>query len=166
MELKELKGYLGYGVKCLYFDDERGISQICNIETLTKEEAILASIEYEHVVNIKDVRLVLRPMSDLTKPYLEGGKVPIVELAKIAYPKGKKFIEMSNSGICTVDTLGNYVFDYITTDCSFACTYIPENRSCIIPNQLQLFEKLYEWHFDVHGLIERKEAIDINTTKH
>lgn len=29
-------------------------------------------------------------------------------------------------------------------------------------NQLELFEKLYEWHFDIHGGIG-KWAIDINT---
>lgn len=32
-----------------------------------------------------------------------------------------------------------------------------------VGHQKQLFEKLYEWHFDIDGLIEKGLAIDINT---
>jgi hypothetical protein len=31
-----------------------------------------------------------------------------------------------------------------------------------IKNQLSLFNKLFEWHFDVFGLIEKDLAININ----
>ena len=67
-------------------------------------------------ISWEDVKPILRPLSDLTKPVLPDGKIPLVELAKIQ-------------------------------------------------NQLQLFQKLYEWHFDIFGLIEKGEAIDINTLK-
>ena len=33
-----------------------------------------------------------------------------------------------------------------------------------VNNQRLLFEKMFEWHFDVFGLIEKGLAIDINTT--
>jgi hypothetical protein len=116
---------------------------------------------------IDEVDIYLRPLSDLTKEIEHNGEkfVPIVELAKIAYPKVKpETIHLSKSkSHCFIDSYDKYSFGYCIPEASFICTYIPENRNCFVNNQLQLFQKLYEWHFDIHGLIERGDAIDINT---
>lgn len=38
-----------------------------------------------------------------------------------------------------------------------------QRRPLGIPYQLDLFQKLIEWHFDIGGLIDKNEAIDVNT---
>ena len=44
--------------------------------------------------------------------------------------------------------------------------YIGENIGLNLATwSYRTIEKLYEWHFDIHGLIEKGLAIDINTLK-
>lgn len=98
---------------------------------------------------------IIRPLSDLTKPIVQAdyndGKpfVPIVELAKIAYPKAIKQIRLLDDGVCVIDTSCNYVFVYVDEDDSFNCTYLPEDRNCYVKNQFQLFQQMIRWHFDL-----------------
>lgn len=95
---------------------------------------------------------IIRPLDSLTKEcvqadYKNGNPfIPIVELAKIAFPKAAQDINIKD-GVCLVDTGGSYVFRYVISDKSFMCVYLPENRECFIPNQLQLFQQLLKWHF-------------------
>jgi hypothetical protein len=112
---------------------------------------------------IDEVDIYLRPLSDLTKEIEHNGEkfVPIVELAKIAFPKGKHELIKNY-----VNLGAGYTFHYNKDfDCLKGFNGHRWDYQCFIPNQLQLFKKLYSWHFDIHGLIERGDAIGINTLK-
>lgn len=174
LELKHIAPYLPHDVKVYHFDGNREEEQICNIEQITKEEIVIANHEHEYCFEIKDTQLILRPLSDLTKPCLEGGLIPIVELAKIAFKKSN-YIALMDGNNCLVGfntESHSYLFSYSKSHGSFSVMNLfysgskwrPE-RDTFCSNQLQLFEKLFEWHFDVYGLIPQNIAIDINTLK-
>lgn len=106
---------------------------------------------------------ILHPLSDLTKEIEHKGEkfVPIVELAKLAFPKQKLF-ELYN-GYVKLDF--NYSFHYIEREFSFSCKHGFNGNTwdydCFIPNQLPLFQKLAELHFN---LMDKSEPfVDVNT---
>lgn len=82
---------------------------------------------------------ILRPLTDLTKPieHKEEKFVPI-----------EKLQEMNDGG-----------YIYIQDDdigIGYDCVYY-------ISDALNFLSLLIEWHFDIAGLIEKGEAIDVNT---
>jgi hypothetical protein len=171
LELKHLVGYLPYGL--------RGITAflpntIFIIDGIVKDR-IKGFTESGNNVplgcGLVEFKPILRPLSDLTKEIEVNGEkfVPIGVLLNIALKNVKKEKELEpwydSNSVCfsavvkTKKGCLNISFDH--TDNSFVM--INEGRTICVPNQLELFEKLYEWHFDIHGLIENGLAIDINT---
>lgn len=130
--------------------------------------------ERGHNTYIDNVRLILRPLLDLTREIEHNGVkfVPIVELAKIEKMLEPISFDLMQDllqgvrGVCAKDRFGNQwlMYDFKGV---FSMWHKPhketEHKPTLLNNQLQLFQKLYEWHFDVYGLIERGNAIDINT---
>lgn len=106
--------------------------------------------------------LILRPLSDLTKPIEVNGEtfVPIVELAKISFlprnVRGKSWKEINGIAVAP-----DYELEFHFIQSDFQAFY-KKNKTNVY-NQYRLFEKLFEWHFDVFNLIERGLAIDINS---
>lgn len=104
---------------------------------------------------------LLRPMSDLYKPCLEGGKTPIVEIAKAI---GLKF-RIYDIGDKSVDLYlterkgqkSRFWYDDFKTG-TFCLTIYGYGKV----NQLVGFNYLFSHHFDVFGLIDKGLAIDIN----
>lgn len=103
---------------------------------------------------IIDCKPILHPLSDLTKEIEHKGEkfVPMKVIWSLVYPKFK-----------------SRTFDFrITTDSIFFhslytgydCHLYTKN---IEKNYFWKVQKLIEWHFDVAGLIEKGEAIDVNT---
>ena len=98
--------------------------------------------EDEFYVDIDKFKPILHPLSDFTKEIEHDGEtfVPREQLNK---NKSVTLIEVKN-------TNGEIeVFNGKTTNIRFF-------EYCII-------EKIIEWHFDVANLIEKGEAIDVNT---
>jgi hypothetical protein len=99
----------------------------------------------------------LHPLSDLTKEIEHNGEkfVPIVKLAQIMYPN----LEWRLCEGLYYATVGNAycTFEY---DSGYECFLM--NNSAQMP-QIVCLLKLIEWHFDIAGLIEKGEAIDVNT---
>lgn len=116
-----------------------------------------------------ELKLIYHSLSDLTKEIEHNLKkvIPIIELFEIvdggSCTKDKVFIE-ENELFCKISNCTSELiyyhdkkfFNYISLDYHLEDTYP-------IFNQLELFEKLHEWHFDIYGLIENGLAIDINT---
>lgn len=166
MELKELKGYLGYGV-LVY--DEKQESKTDRIIGVFRDH-----LDFENWspinTQIHNYKIVLHPLSDLTNPCLEGGKIPIVELANLEFKD-------CDCDECPVNIISEDEFElrcaHIESWCDLVfhkkinsfSKWIDGEGICPCENYLDIIEKLYEWHFDIHGLIERGEAIDINTIK-
>ena len=119
---------------------------------------------------------LLRPLSDLTKQIEHNGEtfVPVIELAKLmnmADPKDFKILDdvtedgTRRLGCCWFKEQHLFwydpeyrCFEYETTE-----SFVSFNTCA--SNQLDMFKKLYSWHFDLDGLIEKGLAIDINTVK-
>ena len=153
MELKEIQNYLAYGVKYIFHTSYNGGTN--KLETIVGlgDSFVTYRDSSSKCVDIclSESKLILRPLSDLTKPCLEGGKIPIEELKEIAgYPEKFRF-----NGT-------DFVFEF-EGDLSYDGGYEFEKTTQCCSNQLELFSWLFEHHFDVFGLISKGEAIDINT---
>lgn len=111
------------------------MNQICRIVELRLDELTISNGEYQYDVLFQDVKLIARPLSDLTKEIEHNGEkfVPqdILDETHISH---WSYVNIK------------YLDSKMLQDAPFWFT-----------------QKLIEWHFDVHGLIERKLAIDLNT---
>lgn len=105
-----------------------------------------------------DFKPLLHSMDKLTEPILEGGLIPIVELAKINdFDLTIQDYKLRNvgsvSGIKYFDGNQDVVFTYSTETNSFVFNTLENPKEIFFTNsQLQLFEKLKEWHFNIYDL--------------
>ena len=144
------------------------------LNVLFKDKSIdlIVSIDFEYgVVSflnsngnrlLKDnsFRLILRPLSDLTKEIEVNGEkfIPIFKIFEIEY-KGTHHVE---------NIRDMYFSESPTFLCSSHVGTASEssiNMRNISLNNHWKIEQLLEWHFDVSGLIDTGLAVDINTVK-
>ncbi len=140
LELKHIAGYFHYGLTGISTEENLGIETVKGFGTYGKENTIYL------ITDIDDIDLVLfkpilRPLSDLVKEIdiNEQNFVPINRLRK----DYSGFFFENNPELLIKSKNTNL--------------YIPLNWGA------EFQQKLYEWHFDVHGLIENNLAIDIKT---
>lgn len=92
---------------------------------------------FTYEIDINKCKLILHPLSDLTKE---------IEI------NGKKFIPEDK-------------FDHVIS--FYSDSVILEMRGYerinLLDHPMKIINQLFEWHFDVFGLIEKGFAIDINT---
>lgn len=188
IKLEEIVGYLPYGLK--YYNEhsyKKGIEHtLIELDTY----GFIELINYEAPAMLSDshIKPILHPLSDLTKEIEVNGEkfVPIIKLYKLSNERNYndnidfEFIESWGAGkILKVyhDKERKSYTEFIYNDYNFRKTtlycegcynfgmYLPHNISVSseIYNQYLLFQKLYQWHFDIHNLIERGLGIDINT---
>lgn len=137
LELKHLAVALANNQKVLFFDKERESNKICDIRELTKDELLISDGEYDYyLTSFDEIKLILKPLSDLTKEITHDGKtfVPIERIKTLTDENHFEYIE-------------RFIYDTETIE--------------IIP--YWVIELLFEWHLDVFGLIEQGLAVDINT---
>lgn len=139
LELKHLAGYLPYGLKMKYTGNGKPFRGTQDIETLTISNIELLMFS----INRKPI---LRPLSDLTKE-IEVNREKFVPI---------DFLNKRCLG------LTKYQLKEIQGDQYLLATYT-ENYNCLNENTAKDF--LFEWYFDIYGLIEKGLAIDINTLK-
>ncbi len=150
LTIRQLACYLGTGVK---FRMQEQYNLNCNDEIME-----LNSRNFDWVVNKWNeysYKLILRPLADLTKPCLDGGKVPIVELFEITFPNHKP-----QSG-----REYNYTQNEYNASCSHFGTV---NEFTLLlkfidSHSYKIVNWLHEKHFDTQNLIGQNLAIDINT---
>jgi len=123
LELKQIVGYLPYGIKIKY----RTIGRYS-----THKEGILQGYHLDSLGIYQYIKPILRPLSDLTKE---------IEV------NGEKFVPIEESHYLRFEEISTF-----KGGCN-AMKFI----------QARELELLYEMHFDIHGLIEKGLAIDINT---
>ena len=191
LELKHLAPYLPYGlnIDTSYWDDEPSPIGKNIISEMTQDDVICSygwasthgrMIQQEY--SIDRIKPILRPLSDLTKDIEHNGEkfVALVKLYETAYygifkyvtPYKINFIDQEDNSLGLVvrdedEERNGFTLNFPTDHYNwfeFRLTLDNENLSHNMTlNQFQLFEKLFEWHFDVFGLIEKGLAIDINT---
>ncbi len=125
LTIKEIAPYLPYDLEVLYKDRFVTDLTIHTINFILKE----------------DCKLVLRPLSDLTKEIEHNGErfVPMIKLAEL--------------------------FEMNTIEYGVIATNIPNPNSewGIGYVRYEAVQKLLEWHFDIFGLIDKNLAVDFNT---
>ena len=160
------------GLKVLHFDANRESEHICKIEIWHNEEVTISDSENEYDLLLDDLIPIARPLSDLTNPIVHNGEtfIPIVELAKIAFPFDVYNISESNC-IITSEMMNNKPYNYmacfktphfmddkqLTTlviypnDLHFQHRQFVHGRECTHPvhNILNIILKLIEWHFNL-----------------
>lgn len=153
LELKHIAPYLPYGLK------------IVQGGTLQAPDAISIVMNCESCQQVVNhwFTPILRPISNLTM-LLERGTKKIVPLnfllTLIGVDESDAAYSLLNVKMISTSWKDNTFF-YNQIDRSFYWI----NREDMLPvkNQLDLFQELFAWHFDVFGLIEQGLAIDINT---
>jgi hypothetical protein len=166
--LKQLKGYLGTGLKFqVRFKPQDGFDEkivIDRLSTISEEENCItfegASDFYfkDPQDNETEVKPILFNLSSLTKEIEVNGEkfVPIYKLFEIEY-EGTLHLDLIREMYFKV----NYTFTCSSHYSTAMETSI--NTRHIQMNNYWKIEKLYEWKFDVHGLIEKGLAIDAST---
>lgn len=138
LTIKHLAGYLPYGLKVM--DSENRIYEMSPFN---------GTIYSEDKITYRDVSLclefskpILHPLSDLTKEIEVNGEkfVPLIEL-----------LRLSNFDVSRMKTKEQLEFEQVFCNMDFI-----SHKDA---------QKLYEWHFDIHNLIEQNLAIDKNTIK-
>ena len=151
LELKHLAAYLPYKLNCNLYDNGELINngELMTIKTKYSEnsENLLTfnckskkyPEKYTHPLcfNYVEIKPILRPLSDLFKEIETNEKfIPVLELKQIA------------------DT--DYERDFIEN----LEQIVKENKIEYMPYTLLSY--LFEWHFDIFGLIEKGLAVDFN----
>lgn len=116
---------------------------------------------------LKQIKPILRPMPDLTLPCLDDGETPLVELAKIAT---RRFLTEESTAsfkvvrdFCIIEIQNIEVIFSYTDFMTFTLFNRRYSQHKPVMDQLELFQYLFEHHFDVFGLIEKGLAINMNT---
>lgn len=103
----------------------------------------LTSLNYDNFSHSDEDLVILHPLTDLTKPieHKGGTFIPVEELFTTF---GYEPCDIVKDAICDMGTL--------------------PKEWCILKNMpFILILKLIEWHFDIAELIEKNEAMDVNT---
>lgn len=161
LELKDICGYLPYGLRIMR--SPTNVPVVAELLDIRKDFTILGA------GHIGTYRVVLRPMSDLTKGIIHRGEkfVPLVELAKIAlrdaiakrYYNDVDFVIKNDY----VEIHGHYKFRYTHRGSFEMCRTISDFDELTCLHQCEIFDKLDAWMFDYRGLISAGLAIDVNT---
>lgn len=144
LELKHIAPYLPYGVHIKHNEGAKLI--ICGaFKKYNADDFFIYSLlNWDKDVKSTDAKPILRPLSDLTKEIEHNGK-KFVPIEKINEVDGEYQIRVEDGVMWFCDSCDLELFEVMR--CS------------------ALVEKLFDWHFDVFGLIDNGLAIDINTLK-
>ena len=176
LQLSDIACCLPYGLKVQSKEDGK-IFILCGLNSET-DIIRMKSQNFTWSESIHAIQPLLRPMSDLYKPCLEDGKIPIVELAKLEISGSRRYgTPQFGYEVCENAwgqkwlkynpylMHGAFGFSFCHISKSFKKHECRDDKACEVSDQYLLFQKICEWHFDINGLIERKLAIDINTIK-
>ena len=134
LELKDICGYLPYGLK-YQWTNMKSVRLISMTDEVDDSSQHSLSTAWEWMVH-RQARPILRPMSDLTKEITH---------------KGEKFVPLD-----VLNNRGHFIeFD--------AAGLLYTVGGCMDSDWLMVFDKFHEWMFDYRGLISAGLAIDVNT---
>jgi hypothetical protein len=148
LELKHLAPYLPYGLKVQGVKHREKFNNSSNylLNGLALQDCGNAKYEFIHkgelifaMVSDKNWKPILRPLSDLTKEITVNGE---------------DFVPYEHHIFIEAMTANEYL------------EYLCEAKADLSEDRLlpySIVHLLFEWHFDVFGLIDKGLAIDINT---
>lgn len=180
LQLKHICGYLPYGLK-VRFEGCDMVHEMVGLDITSQGMHLISPYGDFGRCNIEEAKPLLRSLSSLTKEVEHNGErfVPMVELYKIARGRYKDSIirhysvMATNSIMVEMEGYRNFIFSIVKSESDIRIEN-PYNFQLHSTNLHQddaksemvlcwntLFEKLYEWHFDVFGLIDKNLAINL-----
>jgi hypothetical protein len=183
LELKYLAPYLPYGLKTCDMSQENYIFDLN--EWLFRQQQNVQPFFKNHldqILNDDSLKIVLRPLSDLTKEIEHNGEkfYPLEIIGKMV-DEDYKYLSEDEDGIIVGKDINprcghpydcdcmSYAYNLFYKDFNFYSTIYQDGNPDDLVNETThesylLIQKLFEWHFDVFGLIEKGLAIDFNET--
>lgn len=176
IKLSQLKMYLDTKLICEITDiGVKKKAELCGVYS-DGTAAFWDTIEGDK--SLESIRPQVRPLSMLTEEITVGGTfVPIVELSKMISQASfsEKYIENwiynKEQSVATLvyqgvkhpncDLVRNNFFDIDTDTVNFSIgSFDSKNNTEFFDSgcQLQMFQKLFDWHFDVFGWIDNNLA--------
>lgn len=163
LELKDICGYLPYGLKFLsdYFSTPHEIVSI----DLTDNTADFSNNCGYTNKSLGEVKPILRPMSDLTKEIRQNCYnnskpfIPIVELACMLEAQG--YWRVYGAGAADFGEDGESCIAQLVFDGDHFVYTVDDEYDTF--NSVAIYDKLNAWMFDYRGLISAGLAIDVNT---
>lgn len=139
-----------------------------------------------HGFRLSEVKILLYPLSQLTQEIEHNGErfVPMVELFKLkTQVTGSEIFDYFIENDTAILRLKGHQFEEITFKTFFEIDLEPNQVAFSIVseiweddqmkqeninqcgNEMLMYQKLHEWHFDLYGLLDRGLAIDKSTVK-
>lgn len=149
LELKHVLSYIPYKVKVWDTKHNKWAGEDFFFKPLDSEFHKEFGVNgVEQMLNDPLLKMALHPLSDLTKEIEHNGEkfVPI-DILRVRFGR-------------LIDGI------YVSPDYA-SLRFQHHNMRCFIDlrDTTEILNKLFEWHFDVFGLIEKGLAIDINVLK-
>ena len=156
LELKDICGYLPYGLMQKHYND------VCFFTIATQS---CMSKDVFHEMPIRFGKPILRPMSDLTKEIRQNCYnnskpfIPIVELACMLEAQG--YWRVYGAGAADFGEDGESCIAQLVFDGDHFVYTVDDEYDTF--NSVAIYDKLNAWMFDYRGLISAGLAIDVNT---
>ena len=155
IELKHIAPYLPYGLKATFEGDDC-THEVVGLSIASKGVELISPFGDYGRADIKDCKLILRPICDLTKEIEHNGEkfIPIDELTEGDTVSMSLPDYSSDWNEKNYYSFERYLEEWISGD-KYHLNFFP----------FGFVHKLIEWHFDIYGLIEKGLAVDINDLK-
>lgn len=174
IKLHEICGYLPYGMKVRWCDGKVDkINPWIDYDAKSEGEIDLQLFLFviHETDTPEDLKPLLRPLSDLTKEIEHNGErfVPIYKLLDVETSMNwsntqylKSEHGLYEQWVQFKDKPDSFVFGFNSEKLYFYMHTDNKGNNTSVKNQYKLFQKLHEWHFDIHGLINRNLALNLN----
>ena len=163
--LHEIAPYLPYKLKCQVKDKKKTV--VAQLNAVYSDGSCTFHSLVESDKGFKEVKPILRPLHDMNKEIEHNGEkfIPMVVLCREygrREPDNRTFngpessivlMHADNSGGC------KYWFVYHPEDMRFELSDDAKGMHSQELPQYPMFQKLFEWHFDVFGLIAKGQAV-------
>lgn len=159
--IEELAGYLPYGLKIVR--ENNHLPNDLFVAYGATDKVVFSVSCGLQVMGYERLKPLLRPLSSLTTEQEINGEmvVPIVELAKLKIEWSNEDSNLSFNITGSRQLIMSLNWDHpaypnekMQSDMIISINKPNENPYWII-------KKLMEWHFDIHGLIERGDALNL-----
>jgi hypothetical protein len=168
LETKHLAAYLPYELEVF----NKFYSNIENLLAINTSGTCFTDNFFKEWLHISKYKPLLRPLSQLTQEIEHNGErfVPMIEIVKMIEPYYVKIDESTSDFNVINKCIGKdrvYQLRYknnYNNQGEISMLNFHENEKClwhsdrIIP--IKCHDKLFEWHFDIYGLIENNLAIE------
>ena len=160
LTFNQLAPYLPFGIRGVSKDENLGIELVKGYSTYGMNNNINLTTNIDDI-DIECFMPILRPLSDLTNEIEHNGEkfIPIYRLAELFL-----YNDIHNHSLRKFEVRDNYILVTFGSQDGVNSTITSvQIKTALFRMEYWQLEKLFEWNFDVFGLIPENLAIDINT---